>query len=112
MRKAGSFAAPLIALALVSGAALGQPPAGKAQTGVPGAPYAGAPRSDGAVDAKTTGMSCEAMMADASTAMSAVRDSARKMMAQREIDQAKSATARGDEAGCKAHMQTAMNGLR
>jgi hypothetical protein len=108
MRKAVSFAASFTLLTLLSGAATAQPPAGKAQTGVPGAPYAGAPR----VDAKTTGMSCEAMMADASTAMSAVRDSARKMMAQREIDQAKSATAGGDEAGCKAHMQTAMNGLR
>jgi hypothetical protein len=112
MRKAISFAASLTLLALLAGAATAQPPAGKAQTGVPGAPYAGAPRGDGTVDAKATGMSCEAMMADASTALSAVRDSARKMMAQREIDQAKSATARGDEAGCKAHMQTAMNGLR
>jgi len=64
-----------------------------------------------AASSSTSAMTCDQMMAKAER-MSASSTGARMAMAQKQMHLAKMAKQKNDEAGCKAHMQQAMNAMK
>ena len=55
-------------------------------------------------------MTCQAMM-DKANGMSQPTDANKKAMAMKQMDMAKAAMAKGDEASCKSHMKMAMHNM-